>query len=548
MVGNMVDDALNFAYTYLLNRFGPEDLKFLCSDLIKISSRKNHVFETDDMLGTCSYESVQELMSKLNEKESIRKSKGVYYTPSDVVRFILYNSFRGSEGNLKKDELHILNLTGVSYKNICMKKTTFDPTCGAGEFLLHCLDLKLDMIDANIKNIKAEQVETVVATIYGNDVNVESTIISKIRLYLCVVHRYGVRLTRGIAKILNNNFYSYDFVIDAEKRSEKYDIIIGNPPYVEDSKSGLNLKVKFGNIYANVLNNAAQMLKPDGVLGFIIPISYISTPRMKGIREILNKNVPEQYIMSYSDRPDCLFTSVHQKLCIFVGVKKDCQPTMHTGNYQYWYKDDRNNLFSSTRVIKNNFQEVDFIPKLGNAVDISVYKKVIDSNNRVKFLDLVKDGTGCVHLNMRAAFWIKAFLHAHKGSEYKTFIFENEGVSSYAMCLLNSTLFWWFWVCVSDCWHITRKELLNFMVPILDDYTEAIRLANLLENELERTKVYVGTKQVEYEYKHKECVDIIHLIDDYINGLFGLNEAESAYIKDFAYRYRVGGGADNNDE
>lgn len=548
MAGNMVENALNVAYTYLTHRYGQKDLEYLCSDLVSLSGLDSHRFDISDLLGTYSYENTQNLMSNLNEKESIRKSKGVYYTPPDVVKFILYNSLRGAEGKLKSNNLHVLDLNGLSYKNICMKKTVFDPTCGAGEYLLHCLDMKLDLLDVNIKNITAKHIKSVVATIYGNDVNIESTIISKIRLYLCVVHRYGINHTRGLAETLNNNFYSYDFVMDAKNKSDRYDIIIGNPPYVEDTKSGLNPEVKYGNIYANVLKNAAEMLNDNGAFGFIIPLSYVSTPRMQSIRDELAKHVPEQYILSYSDRPDCLFASVHQKLCIVIGLKKECEPKLYTGNYQYWYKDERGELFKSTKVIKNTFKEDEFIPKLGTSIDSKIYQKVINSRNRTAFLHLPGLGAGKVHLNMRAAFWIKAFLNEHDGSEYKTYTFENEGMGCYAMCLLNSSLFWWYWVCVSDCWHITKKELSGFMIPTLDDYTEAIRLANLLENELENTKVYVGTKQVEYEYKHKDCVDVIHQIDDYINGLFGLTDAENVYIQNFAYRYRVGGGAESKDE
>lgn len=548
MAGNMVENALNVAYTYLTHRYGQKDLEYLCSDLVSLSGLDSHRFDISDLLGTYSYENTQNLMSNLNEKESIRKSKGVYYTPPDVVKFILYNSLRGAEGKLKSNNLHVLDLNGLSYKNICMKKTVFDPTCGAGEYLLHCLDMKLDLLDVNIKNITAKHIKSVVATIYGNDVNIESAIISKIRLYLCVVHRYGIKHTRGLMETLNNNFYNYDFVMDAKKKSDRYDIIIGNPPYVEDTKSGLNPEVKYGNIYANVLKNAAEMLNDNGAFGFIIPLSYVSTPRMQSIRDELAKHVPEQYILSYSDRPDCLFASVHQKLCIVIGLKKECEPKLYTGNYQYWYKDERGELFKSTKVIKNAFKEDEFIPKLGTSIDSKIYQKVINSRNRTAFLHLPGLGTGKVHLNMRAAFWIKAFLNEHDGSEYKTYTFENEGMGCYAMCLLNSSLFWWYWVCVSDCWHITKKELLRFMVPTLEDYTEAIRLANLLENELEKTKVYVGTKQVEYEYKHKDCVGVIHQIDDYINGLFGLTDAENVYIQNFAYRYRVGGGAESKDE
>ena len=82
-------------------------------------------------------------------------------------------------------------------------------------------------------------------------------------------------------------------------------------------------------------------------------------------------------------------------------------------------------------------------------------------------------------------------------------------------------------------------------MPEIDDFTEVNRLAVALENRLEETKLYVGTKQTEYEYKHKSCVDVIHQIDDYVNMLYGLTEEEGLYIKNFAYRYRIGGGVED---
>jgi hypothetical protein len=84
-------------------------------------------------------------------------------------------------------------------------------------------------------------------------------------------------------------------------------------------------------------------------------------------------------------------------------------------------------------------------------------------------------------------------------------------------------------------------------MPIITDFRKTNRLAEQLENRLEETKVYVGTKQVEYEYKHKACTNEIHEIDDFVNALFGLTDSESVYIKNFAYRYRIGGGAEVNE-
>ena len=143
---------------------------------------------------------------------------------------------------------------------------------------------------------------------------------------------------------------------------------------------------------------------------------------------------------------------------------------------------------------------------------------------------------------MRATFWIKAFLEEHDSAEYKTLNFD-EDIRYLMMCIFNSSLFWWFWVCISDCWHITNKELNSFRIPINFNRTEVRDLALRMETCLEETKVYVGTKQTEYEYKHKECIDIIHEIDDYIAEIYGLTTSENLYIKNFNLRYRLGGGA-----
>lgn len=82
-------------------------------------------------------------------------------------------------------------------------------------------------------------------------------------------------------------------------------------------------------------------------------------------------------------------------------------------------------------------------------------------------------------------------------------------------------------------------------MPDIYDFEITNRLANELELRLEETKVYVGTKQIDYEYKHKACVNVIHEIDDYINTLYELTDEESIYVKNFSYRYRIGGGAEN---
>ena len=536
-----VDEALSLFYLYIQDTYSSKDVELICNELKAIARREDFMCNKFDSTKR-TYTQVQDALSKINEKQSIRKSKGVYYTPNDVVRFILTNSIKASFGKLMVSNISDMSLDNIPYRSFCCNKTVFDPTCGAGEYLLTALEMKINLLK-NKTNITKNLVRKAVSTIYGNDVNGESIIITELRLLLLIIETCGVAYCTGLGNIMNRHFTSFDFIADEATFEDKYHIVVGNPPYVEDFKSGLELSDRYGNIYANILLNAAKKLEKNGAIGFIIPLSYVSTPRMKKLRDELGVLVSEQYILSFADRPDCLFDSVHQKLCILIGKDKKSEKTVYTGNYQYWYKQERATLFTDIQMVKNKHKNEDFIPKLGTEQDIVIYKKITDTRKMQSVYDISRNGTESVYLNRREAFWMKAYREQVDDPEYKVFSFKSPIEADYCYCLINSSLFWWYWISVSDCWHVS-KDLNGFMMPMKVNMTGATELAQGLRQRLEETKVYVGTKQTQYEYKHRECLEEIRAIDDFINAAYGLTEAESNYIKNFAIRYRTSGGID----
>lgn len=536
-----VDEALSLFYLYIQETYSSKEVELICNELKAIARREDFMCNKFDSTKR-TYTQVQDALSKINEKQSIRKSKGVYYTPNDVVRFILTNSIKASFGKLTVSNISDMSLDNIPYRSFCCNKTVFDPTCGAGEYLLTALEMKINLLK-NRTNITKNLVRKAVSTIYGNDVNVESIIITELRLLLLIIETCGIAYCTGLGSIMNRRFTSFDFIADEAGVEDKYHIVVGNPPYVEDFKSGLELSDRYGNIYANILLNAAKKLEKNGAIGFIIPLSYVSTPRMKKLRDELGVLVSEQYILSFADRPDCLFDSVHQKLCILIGKDKKSEKTVYTGNYQYWYKQERATLFTDIQMVKNKHKNADFIPKLGTEQDIVIYKKITDKRKMQSVYDISRNGTESVYLNRREAFWMKAYREQVDDPEYKVFSFKSPIEADYCYCLINSSLFWWYWISVSDCWHVS-KDLNGFMMPMKVNMTGATELAQGLRQRLEETKVYVGTKQTQYEYKHRECLEEIRAIDNFINAAYGLTEAESNYIKNFAIRYRTSGGID----
>lgn len=537
----LLSKAVSCVYSYIM-----DNIKNIDSELLHVSVSKMIYPYTIDYKNIefvhLSYDRTQKILAKINEKGKNRKNNGVYYTPNDVVEFIFDTSVKCSSSNkLDNDILQTkINLND----NIVLEKTVFDPTCGVGEFLLSVLEKKVNSYLSHHECFSEEILCKTVGTIYGNDIDNISVIITKLRIYLYLVNKFGIRFCSNIDQILNKNFYSIDYITCNDSIHKKFDFIIGNPPYVEDNKSGSVYSDRYGNIYANILINASKHLDIGGVLGFIIPLSYVSTPRMKKLREILFKVLPKQYIFNYADRPDCLFDSVHQKLSIIIGKKtQNDDVSIYTSNYRYWYKEERFKLFSVTEIIKNNFASIEGIPKLGNHFDTTIYSKIINSNDNINIYDISRTGDHVVYLNRRETFWMKAFREERNDTEYKIFRFDSSLEADYCYCLVNSSLFWWYWIAVSDCWHVS-KNLNGFKAPWTNIPEKVSELANNLINKLENTKVFVGTKQVDYEYKHKLCYQEILQIDDFINTAFGLTKAEGEYIKYFAYKYRFSEGAE----
>lgn len=69
-----IDNALNLAYSYAEKICNQAELDLVSDELIKIAGKTDeYTFRKDDM--KYSYSETQNMLSKLNEKESIRKSQ-----------------------------------------------------------------------------------------------------------------------------------------------------------------------------------------------------------------------------------------------------------------------------------------------------------------------------------------------------------------------------------------------------------------------------------------------------------------------------------------
>lgn len=355
------------------------------SHLIKIQKALEELLESSffitplqNVTHNLTFEEFLTELSNLSEDTSSRKLKGVFYTNNDITNFIVKNVL----ANYFDNDIDIL----IKHEDVDKREllklvnlTCFDPTCGSAQFLIAYTQFVLN----RYKNISDDLVVKMSKNIFGNDICAESVLISKLRLFFLLINK--VSNTNRYIEIAQNlkNFFCFDFVISPPIQiKKKFDIIIGNPPYVESRCLPVQPVKKFGNTYANVLDNIEPFSKNNTVISFVLPISFISTPRMKKIRSLIFEKYKKCFLINFSDRPDSLFRDAHQKLTIIIGTKRSIKSSgIYSSTYNYWYKNERSNLFNQLNLYKLTNYFDTFIPKIGTSIEQNIFNKLVFTND-----------------------------------------------------------------------------------------------------------------------------------------------------------------------
>ena len=113
-------------------------------------------------------------------------------------------------------------------------------------------------------------------------------------------------------------------------------------------------------------------------------------------------------------------------------------------------------------------------------------------------------------------------------------------------CLLNSSLFYWYYSALSDCEHVNDELVKDFPIPGHWNDRPWSNLALHLFESLEKnaTRKVIRTKQghiIEYdEIKATLSKDVINKIDIALAESYGLTRDELDFIINYDIKYRTG--------
>lgn len=355
----------------------------------------------------------------------------------------------------------------------------------------------------------------------------------------------------------DNSFFHWEIEFPEVFISGGFDIAIGNPPYVECSAARFEkldlYTIDSQNLYAYMLENTIRNTK--SYYGFIVPLSAMYSTKTSKLQLFLKDN-GRLWISNYGVRPAKIFERAEQRVSILIGEKSD-KKKIYSTDYQRWYTTERKSLFAKLRYIDvTNVDEWEFVPKVSEKIETDILEKLGKIRGTLgDYLTSENDNEVIYHSVGR--YWLKAFnfipIFSNKktgitrSTKYKSLYFKHELDRNIVIAIINSSLFYWFWIVMSACRDFTKKDITKF--PYNENLGK-INLQNLnslveqlMESYRENSRIIETngangkTRLQEFHPKHSK--PIIDELEKIVGRIYGLNNDEIDFIQKYDLRFRM---------
>ena len=337
-----------------------------------------------------------------------------------------------------------------------------------------------------------------------------------------------------------------------------FDVVIGNPPYVEFQQSNRvygTLKyetIKTYNLHALCVERSRILLRKNGKYGMILPLGAFSTKNMKPLMTFLEKE-SFLWLSFYHFRPARLFDGgkgASIPTTIFIAQNED-KAIRYSSKVNKFTPTTRYYLFNNLSYTKDtsNFRKsFDFcFPKLSDNIENSILNKVVTNKpllvNKTEYIT----NQSISYRTAGGLYWkiVINFPFPYESTSNKTsYLFANID-ANVITAFLNSSLQWL--ICTISFDTLNFKDYYIFNLPLSYDkmvQSEKDKLHQLCDELMENYKAnakhkYRGDTPC-YEITANLAKPIIDEIDKVLAKHYGFTEEELDFIINYDIKYRMG--------
>jgi hypothetical protein len=306
---------------------------------------------------------ISESLNELNRIEtdflddySNKKKEGAYYTQKSVSNFIVYQgimlflqTYLKSNQIINIEDIYSLDSDIKSrIKQKLLKFSIFDPACGSGVFLMSATN-EIYKLLCNIEpELDTAKIKLhILENIFGSEINDYARKLCIMKLFRWAYSKNCLDNSK-IFSILNSNISLEDSL--ERKKSFKYDLVIGNPPYgnILDKNQKERLKsedIFYNDIYCAFLLKSLEWA--EGLIGYLVPKSFLLRQGYISFRKKLLSRA--NLLKIYDIGPNLFAKATNEVQILFYEKKSDTSKDVEVYKYP------------NTEIVKYPEQKVDYL-------------------------------------------------------------------------------------------------------------------------------------------------------------------------------------------
>ena len=353
------------------------------------------ILKDGDIVGYI-YQEIQHLSDK--------KQKGQYFTPGEVVDYIVQKSLN----QIQKTNIQIL-----------------DPACGSGQFLISIF--KHLKSKSNLTNK-----EIITNCIFGFDIDDIAIQIAKYNLHkISGCPRTNINIQNlDYLYIDDLNFSNKNFM------QSRYDLIIGNPPwrskFTSDEKKYYRKKyfsIQSGlNTFTLFIERSFKFIKSNGIISFLIPEAYLNIKVHRSSRQLVLDKTAIKDIAIWGEKFKGVFAP-----SISITLKKEKDILLRNQNIVQINTGKNEDQGTATLVPQDSYNRTH-----ENIFNINYSKKAVNILSTIK-------NHNCIYLKDSSKFYLgivtgnnEKFLSKEQTEQYPDPILTGRDLSQYQIDFSNN--------------------------------------------------------------------------------------------------------------
>lgn len=351
-----------------------------------------------------------------------------------------------------------------------------------------------------------------------------------------------------------------------------FDVIIGNPPYVEYDKKLKEQYVIFGyktfdcsNLHAFITERCLNLVYNIGRIGLIVPLPAINTLRMKSLQQLIkpvsNSNGRSVWVAAFDERPSNLFCGVDQRLVIEVFGPSQESPHLITTGINRWTASTRPNLFPnlSFTIQPNEVMSLtNSVLKIMNAqLESRMFELFYKNAPLNNYLAIKKSGQLIAYRTAGGRYWKIVLDTPFESESLSNKIAYLDGINGrQAAAIIMSSTFWWYYSSNFDMYNLKDYMIFGFRfshpnsetLKELDRLGGELKISLLKNSRLDTVKSKTRGDVTSRRYIASKCKNILDEVDTVLAKHYGFTDEELDFIINYDIKYRMGSGLNDEED